>query len=270
MAIDYVNIKLIKANPNNPRLIKDEKFAKLVKSIKDFPQMLELRPIVVNDDMVVLGGNMRLKACKEAGLNEVPVIKASSLTPEQQKEFIIKDNVGFGEWDWEMIANQWDAEQVTDWGLDIPDFKIEAEAQEDDYEIPDEVQTDIVLGDLFEIGEHRLLCGDSTKRGDAERLMNGKFAEMLFTDPPYNVDYVGKTKDKLKIENDNIKDFQGFLNDAFLSANEFMTNGAVYYIAHPDIFAYEFIGAIRACNWKQARPPVVQWVKDSRQRAFLN
>lgn len=118
-----VKLSEIKPNPNNPRLIKDEKFAKLVKSIKEFPQMLELRPIVVNDDMIVLGGNMRLKACKEAGLKEVPIIKASSLTPEQQREFIIKDNVGFGEWDWELIANEWDAEQVTDWGLDIPHWK---------------------------------------------------------------------------------------------------------------------------------------------------
>ena len=120
--LQAVKLSEIKPNPNNPRLIKDEKFAKLVKSIKEFPQMLELRPIVVNDDMIVLGGNMRLKACKEAGLKEVPIIKASSLTPEQQREFIIKDNVGFGEWDWELIANEWDAEQVTDWGLDIPGF----------------------------------------------------------------------------------------------------------------------------------------------------
>lgn len=109
-------------NPNNPRLIKDDKFKKLVESIKGFPEMLKLRPIVVNDQMVVLGGNMRLKACKEAGLKEVEIIKASDLTEEQQKEFIIKDNVGFGEWDWDMIANEWDAEQVTEWGLDIPDF----------------------------------------------------------------------------------------------------------------------------------------------------
>ena len=118
-----VKLSEIKPNPNNPRLIKDEKFAKLVKSIKEFPQMLELRPIVVNDDMIVLGGNMRLKACKEAGLKEVPIIKASSLTPEQQKEFIIKDNVGFGEWDWDLIANEWDTEQITGWGLDIPQWQ---------------------------------------------------------------------------------------------------------------------------------------------------
>ena len=120
----------IKSNPNNPRIIKDDKFKKLVASIKEFPQMLSLRPIVVNDDMIVLGGNMRLKACKEAGLKEVPVIKASDLTDEQQKQFIIKDNVGYGEWDWDMLANKWDAEELVEWGLDIPNFVIEPDADE--------------------------------------------------------------------------------------------------------------------------------------------
>jgi len=118
--IEKWKVSEVKANPNNPRIIKDDKFKKLVQSIKDFPEMLELRPIVVNNDGVVLGGNMRLKACKEAGLKEVPVIKASELTEEQQKEFIIKDNVGFGEWDWEDLANNWDAEKLEDWGLDLP------------------------------------------------------------------------------------------------------------------------------------------------------
>jgi len=117
-----VKISEVKSNPNNPRIIKDDKFQKLVKSIKEFPEMLNIRPIVVNADMVVLGGNMRLKACKEAGLKEVAIIKAADLTEDQQKQFIIKDNVGFGEWDWEDLANNWDAEQLTDWGLDIPDF----------------------------------------------------------------------------------------------------------------------------------------------------
>jgi ParB-like chromosome segregation protein Spo0J len=121
--ISTVKITEVKANPNNPRTIKDEKFKKLVESIKGFPQMLSLRPIVVNDDMVVLGGNMRLKACKEAGLKEVPIIKASDLTDEQQKEFIIKDNVGFGDWDWDALANEWDAEQLDEWGLDVPNFE---------------------------------------------------------------------------------------------------------------------------------------------------
>ena len=120
MNINRVKITEVKANPNNPRSIKDDKFKKLVKSIKEFPQMLNLRPIVVNDDMVVLGGNMRLRACKEAGLKEVPIIKASELTPEQEKEFIIKDNVGFGEWDWDDLANNWDEELLVEWGLDLP------------------------------------------------------------------------------------------------------------------------------------------------------
>jgi len=112
-------ISAIKRNPNNPRILKDDKFAKLTQSIKDFPQMLDIRPIVVNDDMIVLGGNMRLKACKEAGLSEVPVIKVDDLTEEQQREFIIKDNVGFGEWDWDLLANEWDTDLLEDWGLDL-------------------------------------------------------------------------------------------------------------------------------------------------------
>lgn len=123
MKTELVKISEIKTNPNNPRLIKDDKYHKLVKSIQEFPKMLEIRPIVVNDDMVVLGGNMRLKACKEAGLKEVPIIKASELTEEQQREFIIKDNVGFGEWDWNMLANEWDNEELNEWGLDVPVFK---------------------------------------------------------------------------------------------------------------------------------------------------
>jgi DNA modification methylase len=187
MNTQKVKISEVKANPNNPRLIKDDKFKKLVKSIQEFPEMLSLRPIVVNADMIVLGGNMRLKACKEAGLKEVDIIKADDLTEEQQKQFIIKDNVGFGEWDWEDLANNWDTEQLTDWGLDIPDFKHEVlEAEEDDFEVPDGgIDTDIVLGDLFEIGEHRLLCGDSTDSDQVAKLMNGQKADMVFTDPPY-------------------------------------------------------------------------------------
>jgi len=191
-----VKISDVKPNPNNPRIIKDDKFAKLVKSIKDFPEMLNLRPIVVNDNMIVLGGNMRLKACKEAGLKEVPIIKASNLTEQQQKEFIIKDNVGFGEWDFDDLANNWEAEELTEWGLDIPNFDTEVlEAQEDDFDTtPPEIPI-TVLGDLYEIGEHRLLCGDSTCSDTVAKLMNGEKADMVFTEPPYgmklNADWSG-------------------------------------------------------------------------------
>ena len=117
-----MNINEIKPNPNNPRIIKDDKFKKLVKSIQDFPQMLELRPIVIDENNIVLGGNMRLKACIEAGLKDVPVKQAKELTEEQKKEFIVKDNVGYGEWDWDDLANNWDEQLLTEWGLDIPNF----------------------------------------------------------------------------------------------------------------------------------------------------
>jgi len=116
---EMISIGKVKSNPNNPRIIKDEKYKKLLASIKEFPQMLQLRPVVVNSDMVVLGGNMRLKACKEAGLTEIPVIKADEFTEEQQKQFIIKDNVGFGEWD--MLANEWDMEELEDWSMELSD-----------------------------------------------------------------------------------------------------------------------------------------------------
>lgn len=234
-----VKISQIKSNPNNPRIIKDEKFQKLVKSIQEFPDMLEKRPIVVNTDMVVLGGNMRLKACKEAGLKEVPVIIAD-WNEEQQRQFIIKDNVGFGEWDWESLANEWDADELTDWGLELPvDFNAEElSGEEDDYEIPDEVQTDIVLGDLFEIGEHRLLCGDSTDSDAVARLMDGEKADMVFTDPPWNVNY-GAVKEgnamgykPRTILNDSMStaDFKDFMGSAFAMMAMFSKKGCPTYV----------------------------------------
>jgi DNA modification methylase len=189
MAIQSVKISDVKSNPNNPRLIKDDKFAKLVQSLKDFPEMANVRPIVVNQDFVVLGGNMRLKAMKEAGWKEVP-IQVVDWSEQQQKEFIIKDNVGFGEWEWDVLANEWEADDLEKWGLDVPGFIEEPEAKEDDFEVPDGgIETDIVLGDLFEIGEHRLLCGDSTDSDSVARLMNGHKADMVFTDPPYGISY---------------------------------------------------------------------------------
>jgi hypothetical protein len=124
----------VKLNPNNPRLIKDDNFKKLVQSIKDFPEMLDIRPIVVNADMVILGGNMRFKACKEAGLKEVPIIVADNLTEEQQREFLIKDNVSGGEWDWSLLA-EWDTEQLEEWGLEVPSFETETDYSEKNKEL---------------------------------------------------------------------------------------------------------------------------------------
>ena len=204
MEIREIAISEVKANPSNPRTIRNDKFAKLVKSIKEFPEMLRLRPIVVNDNMIVLGGNMRLKACKEAGLKVVPVIKASELSEEQQREFIIKDNVGFGEWDWEILGNEWPEDKLEEWGLDLPDMSVKnLEAEEDDFDVPDGgIDTDIVQGDLFEIGDHRLLCGDSTDSDTVAKLMNGEKADMVFTDPPYGISHSGKGIKGAAKEND--------------------------------------------------------------------
>jgi DNA modification methylase len=191
MNVQLINISELTVNPNNPRIIKDEKFDKLVQSVKEFPDMLKLRPIVVDENNVILGGNMRFKACKAAKLKQVYVMQANELTDAQKREFIIKDNVSGGEWDWAMLQNDWDTEQLDAWGLDVPSFETEQalEAIEDDYEVPDEIQTDIVLGDLFEIGEHRLLCGDSTDSDAVAKLMDGQKADMVFTDPPYGIDW---------------------------------------------------------------------------------
>jgi len=244
----HVKISDVKLNPNNPRLIKDDKFKKLVQSIKDFPEMLDIRPIVVNADMVVLGGNMRLKACKEAGLKEVPIIMADNLTEEQQREFLIKDNVSGGEWDWDMLANEWDTEKLDEWGLDLPvDLSVQEvlEAEEDDYEVPNEINTDIVIGDLVEIGEHRLLCGDSTDSDQVAKLMNGEKADVVATDPPYNValgvESVEQAKarnrrtDGLIIQNDKMTDseFLDFLQSVFNSYFLNMKDGSPIYVFCP-------------------------------------
>jgi len=161
--------------------------------------MLTLRPIVVDDGNIVLGGNMRVKALQELGYKEIPdewVKRASDLTDEQKKEFIIKDNVGYGFWDFEVLASDWDAGVLEDWGLEIGEFlqsEEEAEVKEDEWETPEEIQTDIVIGDLIEIGNHRLLCGDSTDSDQVAKLMDGQKPDMVFTDPPYGMNAVSSS-----------------------------------------------------------------------------
>jgi DNA modification methylase len=249
--MQIVAISSIKPNPSNPRLIKDDKFHKLVQSLKDFPEMASVRPIVVNQDMVILGGNMRFKAMKEAKWKQVPV-QVVDWDEAKQREFIIKDNVGFGEWDWDDLANNWDAEELDAWGLDVPvGFTEEPEAEEDDYVMPDEIQTDIVLGDLFEIGEHRLLCGDSTDSDALAKLMNGQKADMLFTDPPYRYKKMGKSTGDFKNAErfkERIKDIIDFNPTNFLNIIPILFN--------KQINAYIF------CNTDLV-PDYCNWAKDN-------
>lgn len=255
----------IKLNPNNPRLIKDDKFEKLVKSIKDFPEMLNIRPIVVNNDMVILGGNMRFKACKEAGLKEIPVIIASDLTEEQQREFLIKDNTSGGEWDFEMLANEWDVEQLEEWGLDIPDFTPveELSAEEDDFDTTPPEIPKTESGDLYEIGDHRLLCGDSTQTDTFQKLMQGEFADMVVTDPPYNVAYEGKTKDSLTIQNDSMNndDFYSFLYDFYTALTTAVKKGGAIYVWHASSEVINFVKAMVDAGWLLKQQLI--WVKNT-------
>ena len=235
-----ININKIKGNPSNPRIIKDEKFKKLVKSINGFPEMLEKRPIVVDEDMMVLGGNMRWKACKDAGLKEVWIDVAEGWTQEQKDEFIIKDNANFGEWDWDILANEWDSVQLAEWGIDVwqnEDDKITEGLIEDD-EIPEVKESKVKRGDIWKLGEHRIMCGDSTSSDDVAKLMNGEKADMVFTSPPYNANTksgqgdIFNRKKSVKLYSDgysdnlNSSDYVDFsksvLNNCFLFTDGFI------------------------------------------------
>ena len=261
--IKKVKIAEVIANPNNPRLIKDDKFKKLVKSIQDFPDMLNVRPIVVNKDMVVLGGNMRLKAIKEAGIKEIN-IEIVDWNEQQQKEFIVKDNVGYGEWAWDDLANNWDAQELTDWGLDIPNFELgKIDAEDDGFDMPDEVKTDIVLGDFFLIGPHKLLCGSSTEIDNWAKVMEDKLADLVVTDPPYNVAYVGKTKDALTIENDKMdnEQFYKFLLDFYSALAAYTRGGGGWYVWHADSEGANFRKAMKESGLMVKQCLI--WVKNS-------
>tara|TARA_R110000796_G_C14510756_1_gene429856 strand:- start:186 stop:1364 length:1179 start_codon:yes stop_codon:yes gene_type:complete len=203
---EYIAIDELKLNDTNPRHIEDNKFAKLVKSVKNFPAMLEIRPIVIDENNVILGGNMRYKACIKAGLKEVPVVQVDNLTEEQKQEFIIKDNVGFGTWDWEILEEEWDAESLEEWGLDVPfDTDEDKEGLTDEDDVPEVTEEPVSkLGDVWLLGEHRVMCGDSTSADDVAVLMDGEKADMVFTDPPYGISYNPKSSKHETIKNDDV------------------------------------------------------------------
>jgi DNA modification methylase len=263
----------IKPNPNNPRVIKDEKFEKLVQSIKDFPEMIAKRNLVCVTDAVdgkifPLGGNMRLKALQHLKYKDIPgewVTMADEWTEEQRREFIIKDNVGYGDWDWAALGETFDEETLKGWGLEIPDFAFKQETVEDDYEIPDEIETDIVLGDLFEIGPHRLLCGSSTEADAVTKLLNGKEPYLMVTDPPYGVNYDpmwratqeskgfgAKVKAKGKVMNDDKADW---------TETYALSPSKVAYVWHGGKHAGEVGSNLEKCDF-EIRSQII-WVKPS-------
>lgn len=233
-----VKLSDIKLNEDNPRTITAKQMKRLVKSIQDFPEMTELRPIVVDENNVILGGNMRYRAMLQLGYEQTEVVKVSGLTDEQKREFIIKDNVPFGEWDWDELANSWDAEELDGWGLAIPEAEwVRQEVEEvDDPEVAGEPDSE--TGKVYSLGRHRLVCGDCTKTDVISKLMGEEVADILLADPPYGVNYHGGTKDQLTITNDKIDsqdELREFLSDFLSVADQFLKNGGVYYIFSPQV-----------------------------------
>ena len=249
------NTGQVEGLPQNPRLIKDEKFKKLKKSIEDNPEMLALRELLVypigGGKYIIIGGNMRYAAMKELGYKDAPCkVIPEETSVENLRAYTIKDNSGFGEWDMDMLANEWDLDLLDAWGVDIPaDFgpqeDDDEEAKEDEFdELTDEVEAVCQPGDVWELGEHRLMCGDSTKRKDVATLMKGEKAALWLTDPPYNV--AVENSQGMTIANDNMKsdDFRKFLKEAFDAASSVMAKGCPFYIWFASIEHMNFEGAL--------------------------
>lgn len=301
---EKVKLSQLTANDRNPRTITKENLAKLICSILVLPKMLELRPIVTDDTFCALGGNKRYEALSaiasmrrdemmeillssrdyrqktEAEQDalvaywdawrenpEVYVVRASALTEAERREFIVKDNVSYGEWDTKMLLDDFDADELKEWGVSDVEFPEAQEepGKEDGYSADDaeNAPTRCQPGEVWMLGRHRLMCGDSTKGGDVDRLMDSELANLLLTDPPYNVDYEGGTKDRLKIANDNMDDdsFIAFLTAAFENAVRVMRPGAAFYIWHADSKGWEFRTALRAVGLTLRETLI--WVKNS-------
>lgn len=258
--------KLI-ANDLNPRKIDKKKYEALKKSLRDFPEMKQLREIVVDESLTILGGHQRIYALKDLGYSDVTVKQVTGLTAAQKREFVIKDNTSSGDWDTDILANQWDIAELEEWGIppeitggildDVDDI------EEDEPPAPDEENIESKAGELYALGRHRLLCADATNAADMATLMDGAQADMVLTDPPYNIDYEGRTKEKLKIQNDKMADkvFYDFLVDSFSRMEEVMKPGAPIYIAHGDKESVNFRNAMEASNLLLKQCLI--WVKNS-------
>ena len=262
----------IKLNDDNPRLIKDGRFAQLVKSLQEFPEMLALRPLVVDESFTVLGGNMRLRAMQHLHYTEALVTVAVGLTDAQKREFVIKDNGSFGEHDWDALANgDWpDAATLNDWGVEIPtDWGVveelpAAEEGEPDLTPPSEPVT--VLGDLYELNKHRIQCGDSCDIDVVDKTLNGAEPLLMITDPPYGVEYDADWRNEAigadgepvggravgKVLNDDNADW---------SAAWAISPAKVAYVYHDGLFAGVVATSLQDCDF-QLRSQII-WAKSN-------
>lgn len=254
LKIVYKKISDLTPYDNNPRL-NDGAVDAVAKSIEEFGFKV---PIVIDKDGVIVAGHTRLKAAKQLQIDEVPCIVAEDLNEEELKAFRLADNKvsELAGWDWDKLQDE--LEQLQEMDIDMGEFgfefnlqKEETEVIEDDFDCELEEETNIKQGDIFQLGRHRLMCGDSTSLEDVQKLAGGVQVDLLVTDPPYNVNYEGGTKDKLKIENDNLEDtqFREFLKNAFCAADSVMKHGASFYIWHADSEGYNFRGACKDIGW---------------------
>lgn len=242
---EYIAIEKLEYNtgqipglPKNPRFIKNTMYKKLVLLLKEDPEMLKLRELIVyplNDKFVVIGGNQRLKASRELDYKKVLCKVLPKDTPvEKMQAYAIKDNVPFGQNDWQLLKTEWKDMPLEKWGVDPKGWDVKT-IEDAPPALGDKPVSK--LGEIYRLGRHRLICGDATKPEDVTKLMGGIKADMIFTDPPYNLDYEGKTADALKIENDKFKTneaFFQFLLASFKNLAENSKSGAAIYVCHAD------------------------------------
>ena len=236
MQTKKVQIETIKLDPSNPRSITKEAFESLKQSITDFPEMQSVKPLVVADGYAI-AGNMRLLAYKDLGYRELHVLDVSEWSQAKRDEFMIKDNTHYGSWNYDALANEWDNLPLTDWGLDVWEPEVEElKGLTDEDEVPEAPQEPITkLGDVWILGEHRVMCGDSTSKEAVEILMDGEKADMVFTDPPYNIDFKPQRGTHDKILNDDMSDddFSLFLDGVF---------NCCYNSLKPDTYVFVWCG----------------------------
>lgn len=255
----------LKPNPDNPRNISKEQLERLKQSLQDFSKMMELRPMIYDPDtMHVLGGNQRLAAIKSLGMKEIPdnwAVPAVGLTDAEKKEFILRDNIPMGEWDMAKLLESFPEFDFESLGLELDFNTRTTKATEDNYNPPEEIETDIVLGDIIQIGPHRIICGDSTLPETYVRLGAPK-GDMVFTDPPYNINYAGRGRNTSKhIENDNMdaSEFQDFLDKAFQALVTALKPDAPWYVCHASSSQNEFETALNRAGLRVKNQII--WVK---------
>ena len=261
MKVKKIDINKLQPASYNPRQISTKQYKDLKESIKKFDLV---DPIIINKDMTVIGGHQRLKVCKDLKHTEIDCV-VLDLTKEEERELNIRLNKSGGEFDMDILANEFDVEELKDWGFKDIDFgfnidKIVEGNTEDDY-IPEVKESRVKLGDVWELGKHRLMCGDSTKESDVEKLMNGEKADMVFTDPPYNVDYDGGSKKREKIKNDKLNDFSQFLNSCFFNMHLFMKDGSCIYVTHSEVERLSFTETFKMVGFQLSS--VIIWVKNN-------